>query len=190
MIDSLRKAADDRVRLLWQDAESEAGKARAETARRLEQLRSEVARTEAATARERNAQAVTEANSRARVIRLSAEKALADRLQSAAAASLRRLRGNGYEAVFGQLARELPPLPWRTVRVNPDDVALAQKLFPQANVVPDPRIAGGLDVTTDDNGIRIVNTFEKRLERAWSEMLPGLIKEAYREASDGTAPAS
>jgi len=29
-----------------------------------------------------------------------------------------------------------------------------------------------------------VNTFEKRLERAWTEMLPEIIKDVYRELSE------
>jgi hypothetical protein len=32
---------------------------------------------------------------------------------------------------------------------------------------------------TDGGKIRVINTFEKRLERAWVDMLPGLLKETY-----------
>ena len=104
--------------------------------------------------------------------------------------SLPALRKAGYEAVFGKMVQELPALSWKRVQVNPGDVALAGRYFPAAEIVPDPGITGGLDVSTEDGSIRVINTFEKRLERAWSDMLPLLIKDVYQEVADGTPAAS
>jgi V/A-type H+-transporting ATPase subunit E len=47
-----------------------------------------------------------------------------------------------------------------------------------------------VDATAEGGAIRVVNTLEKRLERAWREMLPLLIKDVYQEVSDGTPAGS
>jgi vacuolar-type H+-ATPase subunit E/Vma4 len=190
LIESLRKTADERIRLLQQEAEREAGAVQADVARRLEQLRGDMDMKQAASGREAIVQALSAANNQARVIRLSAEKKLSARLQIIAASSLGALRKVDYEAAFGKMARELPALVWHTVRVNPEDVALAGKYFPGAEIIPDRNITGGMDASTADGTIRIINTFEKRMERAWTDMLPVLIKDVYQEVSDGAPAAS
>ncbi len=190
LIESLRKAADERVRLLWQEAESQADAARADVARRLDQVRADIDRKKAAAARDKSIQLESEAKSRARILRLSSERALADRLRQTAAASLPALRKGAYENAFGKMTRELPDLAWQTVRVNPGDEALGKKYFPGAEIIPDKSITGGMDASAADGTIRVINTFEKRLERAWDDMLPGLIRDAYREATDGTPAAT
>jgi len=77
------------------------------------------------------------------------------------------------------MAAEIPPLPWKTVRVNPEDVGIARKHFPGAVIITDEGISGGMDVMTGDGKIRVINTLEKRLERAWGDILPHLMKEDY-----------
>lgn len=190
MIESLKKAADDRIRMLRQEAEKEADKIRADAASRLEDLREDVKKRQALMAGDRNVRAVSEANRRARTMKLSADKALSDRLYQLAVSSLSSLRKESYEALFATMARELPPHAWQVARVNPQDVALAKKHFPGADIQADPRITGGMDVSAQKGAIRVVNTFEKRLERAWGDMLPALIKDVYQEANDGASPAS
>jgi V/A-type H+-transporting ATPase subunit E len=190
LIDSLKKAGDERTRKLWQDAEADGGKILADVARRVEQLREDMSRKKALMAGDRISRAVSEANSRARIIRLSAEKALSDRLYAAAQASLPALRRGSSEAQFEALARELPPLAWQIVSVNPDDVALAKKHFPGAEITANDRITGGMDAAAQNGDIRVINTFEKRLERAWGDMQPELIKDAYREVKDEASSAA
>ncbi len=187
LIESLKKTADQRIRQIWSDAEAEAGAARADAGRRLDQLREEAARRQDVMTRERMAQSVAEANSRARGVRLRAEKELLERLYGIAPASLAGLRSGSYPDCFARLVRELPPLAWETVLVNPSDVALAKKHFPGGVVSADAGISGGMDVSTRNGAIRVVNTFEKRLERAWSEMEPLLLREVCNEVADGTA---
>ncbi len=189
LIESLRKVCDEKTRSIWKEAEAEAEKIRAEVARKLDRLREETARIEAVGATEKIAQAVSEANNEARRLRLSVEKALSDRLFSFAASSLSRLRNERYPHVFETLARELPPLLWQSVRVNPEDIDLAKKYFPAAEIIPDKTIVGGMDAMTDAGKVRVINTFEKRLERAWVEdMLPGLIEDCYEEMSGHGTP--
>jgi vacuolar-type H+-ATPase subunit E/Vma4 len=38
-------------------------------------------------------------------------------------------------------------------------------------------ITGGLETISTEGEVRVVNTFEKRLERMWEEMLPEIMKE-------------
>jgi V/A-type H+-transporting ATPase subunit E len=63
--------------------------------------------------------------------------------------------------------------------VNPEDVGFAKNIFAGADIIPDKTIAGGVDAMTDGGEIRVINTFEKRLERAWVDMLPELLKKVY-----------
>jgi len=179
LIESLRRAADERIRLIWKDAEGEASKAKAEVSRRLDRIRESSARTESLAATAAQVAAVSVANNLSRKHMLKAERALSDRLFSVALSSLPRLRNSGYGVAFEKMAQELPPLAWKSVRVNPEDVDLAKSMFASAEVIPDKRISGGVDATTEGGKIRVINTLEKRLERAWMDMLPGLIKDAY-----------
>jgi vacuolar-type H+-ATPase subunit E/Vma4 len=138
-------------------------------------------------ARDETRRVLAEEGGRARSIRLGAEKTLSDRFFSVARASLAQLRLTGYPEIFEKLARELPPLPWKIVRVHPADKELARAFFPDAEIAPVETITGGLDAATADGAIRVVNTFEKRIERAWADLLPLLIKDVYQEASDGAS---
>jgi V/A-type H+-transporting ATPase subunit E len=190
LIESLRKGADEKGRVMQQEAEQAAGTAKAEVERRLERLRSDADKQRMEANREAFARALSVANNRARAIRLSAEQELSVLLKNSAASSLATLRRADYEEVFAKMARELPALAWHTVRVNPGDAALAAKYFPGAEIVPDRNITGGMDASIQDGSIRVINTFEKRLERSWSDMLPLLIRDIYGEGSDGTPAAS
>ncbi len=186
LIESLRKAADERVLSLRLEAEKESGTAKADIARRLQEQRDEAGRKREQAHREAIAAALSAANNRAREVRLRAEQALSARLKEAASAALAELRRDGYEDAFSRLARELPALSWKTVRVNPGDVRLAGKYFSGAAIEPDAAITGGMDVSAGDGTVRIINTLDKRLERAWGDMLPLLIQDVYHEVGDGT----
>jgi V/A-type H+-transporting ATPase subunit E len=105
---------------------------------------------------------------------------LSERLSRLATSLLPQFREQQYRELFEALVRELPPYAWETVRVNPEDTAMAGRYFPEAKIVPDTRISGGMEVDGDGGRIRIVNTLEKRLERGWPELLPDLIEAVYR----------
>jgi vacuolar-type H+-ATPase subunit E/Vma4 len=194
LIESLKQAADERMLRIWDDAEAEAAKIRADSESRLELLRKETAAKQKASAADQVNRAVSDAKNRARVLRLSSEKNVSGRLYKAARALLPVLRSRSSEALFQTLAKELPPGPWQTVRVHPADAALAKKCFPGAEITADERISGGMEVSAKSGAIVVVNTFEKRLERAWGDMQPEMIKDAYCEvesaASSADAPRS
>jgi vacuolar-type H+-ATPase subunit E/Vma4 len=121
------------------------------------------------------------AGRKAKMIRLSSEESLSARLFRLAESCLPLLRETGYEDVFRRLSLELPPLEWQTVKVHPGDLALTGRFFPGAEIVPDKSISGGMVAEAEESGIRVVNTFEKRLERAWAEMLPKLLEDVKQE---------
>jgi len=186
LIESLRAAGKEKIRLTQQEAEQEVGALQRAKEEKLEGLRKLYADKLASAEGEESSLALADAGNRARALRLDAEKALSDRLFAITRSSLPLLRENNYPAVFEKLARELPSFVWKLVRVNPADVSMARKYFPDAEIAPVETISGGMDVALADGTIRIINTFEKRLERAWGEMLPVLVKDIYREVSDGS----
>ncbi len=184
LIESLRKAADGKIRSLWREAEAEAERLRAETSRKIDEIRENDTRMLSSKAGEETEKILWDANNTARMHRLSAEKALADRAFSLALSALRRLRNEQYKEAFEKIVHELPRLAWQTVRVNPEDIGLAGEYFPGAEIIPDENITGGVDAMMEAGKIRVINTFEKRLERAWEDIFPALMKAAYEEAAN------
>lgn len=117
------------------------------------------------------------ASREASLIRLRAEHRLSLRLHERALSCLKLLSGGDAGQVFRALAAELPALPWHTLRVAPDDAALASAHFPDATIIPDETISGGLKASTADNSLTVDNTLETRLERIWPDLLPDLVSE-------------
>jgi len=187
LIESLRRAGEESIRLLRKDAEQEAEAMQASLSKQIEELSKHYADELAAAENEESRRAIVEAGSRMRAIRLAAEKTLSDRLFSITQASITQLRHDGYPAIFEKLARELPALPWKFVRVHPADIDIARKHLSGAEIVPVETIAGGMDASNADGTIRVNNTFEKRLELAWVDLLPLLIRDVYQEVSDGAS---
>ena len=190
LIDSLRSIAGEKVLALQRESELEAERIRADASGRVARMRAEFAEKLSGEAARTIARACAEAGARARTLRLAAEHKLAKRLLLAGVASLQHLRTMDYEANFARMTQELPVLAWKIVRVHPDDGDRARSYFPEAKIIFDNDITGGVDVMTEGEGIRVVNTLEKRLERAWPDMLPDLIAEARREAADAAISSS
>ena len=115
--------------------------------------------------------------------RLLSERALADRLYGLARSSLPTLRNVGYRDMFMSFAQELPRFTWKTIRVNPADEALAREQFPDAEILFDKAITGGLEALSAAGEVKVVNTFEKRLESMWEEMLPEMMREIMDQCS-------
>lgn len=186
LIASLRKKAEEKVCEIWREAEEEVGKILAGIPLRLEALRLEDASGRSSEVDRLNVH--QDAENRARTIRLTSGDRLSARLYILAVSSLHLLRGKGYEDIFHKLVLELPPAGWHSVKVNPNDSDLAKQFFPNAAIVADRNIIGGMEVEAEEGGVRVANTFEKRLERAWPQMLPGLIADIHREVLDDGTP--
>ncbi|HYA86004.1 MAG TPA: V-type ATP synthase subunit E [Nitrospirota bacterium] len=185
LIESLRRAAEESSHVVKREAEKEAAALQAAAAQKIADLQKQCAERLAAVSGDELRRAHAEASNRARAFRLTAEKTLADSLYSIARFSLHQLRDDHYPAVFEKLVRELPALPWKIVRVHAADIDLARKYFPDAQILPVGHISGGVDVTVADGSIEVINTFEKRLERLWTDLLPQMVNDVYREVADG-----
>jgi vacuolar-type H+-ATPase subunit E/Vma4 len=190
LIESLRKAGEEKTEFIRRESEQALAALRAKAERALEELEQECRIKLSTIADEEARNAAADANTRARAIRLDAEGALSVRLRSLAWLSLSQLRDADYPTVFQKLARELPALAWTIVSANPADIVLVKKVFPDAEAIPDQSIIGGLNAVAHEETIIVINTFEKRLERLWIDLLPEMMKDIHSEGSHETAAGS
>jgi V/A-type H+/Na+-transporting ATPase subunit E len=181
LIEELRRIGEESAEAVRREADAEIEQLRSEAAARLESVRGDAAEHRASACAEETRTILAGAAGRSRLIRIAAENALAERLHEEARRSLRSLRNRDYEKLFVLLATELPPLRWEKIRVNPADLDLAGHQFPDAEIVADAAIAGGLEASCYGKQVRVDNTLEKRLERAWPELLPSLIRTFTKE---------
>jgi V/A-type H+-transporting ATPase subunit E len=187
LIIHLRKEGEEKIRQLWSNAEKEAELIRTEARNKTEDIKSEYRKEHARTAVEQEGMVIFDAHKTAKGIRLSAEKMLAERLFSLVLPVLHEIRNEKYKNVFATLAGEIPESNWSEVNVSPEDAALAEQYFPDARIRTDSTITGGLEVLGNDGKIQVVNTFEKRLEKAWEDILPVLVKDIHQE-TEGYEP--
>jgi vacuolar-type H+-ATPase subunit E/Vma4 len=183
LIESLRKEGEANISQLWSEVKAEAEKINAETARRIDVLREKYDEVREVEVSKHEQSILAGAKNRAHVIKLLAEKALSERFFPLAMLNLRELRDHAYKDVFAELVAGLPDMAWDNVRVNPQDLEMARGHFPDSNIIPDDNISGGLEVSREEGRVCIVDTFEKRLEKAWEDILPLLINEVYKEVS-------
>ncbi len=181
LLDALRQKAEGKASAIWQEAEAEVERIRAEASHRIEEKRAQSENDLAMLEQKLLKTFTVEAEREVRKIRVAAKNTLADRLYRLALESLPRFRNQGYEDLFAALAGELPTRQWQRVKVNPADQSLARRYFPNAQVVPDQTTIGGMEVEGEEGRIRIINTLEKRLERAWPGILPDLLESLCRE---------
>jgi len=118
---------------------------------------------------------------------LAGENELAERLRHQAEQLLPDVAGRDPEALFTACAAELPQLEWARVRVSPRDQKIAARLFPAAEIIPDPALAGGVVAETAGGRVRIDNSLKKRLERGWDDLLPELLAALTQGDDDATA---
>ncbi|HSP16561.1 MAG TPA: V-type ATP synthase subunit E [Thermoanaerobaculia bacterium] len=177
---ALRRKAKEDAEAVWQKARADAESHRAAKARAYEEQRARAAEQLAAVSAELARRANSDAERGARRILATSKAALSDRLYRLAVETLGGLRDS---ELFEALAAELPARVWERVRVHPADQSIALKLFPRAEVVCDPGIAGGMDVEVEQGRVRIINTLEARLQAAWPEILPALMKDVLEEMS-------
>lgn len=179
LIESLWRKAEENIALIAQDANVDAERIKSDMHLKINHIREESQRLCSSEAEKRTHDVLAEAEKKAQTMCISGIRLLSDRLYRIACSALPLLRNQDYQRTFTDLASELPLLTWKKVRVNNDDVDAAHAHFPEAEVIADPEISGGIDAETEGRKIRIINTFNKRLERAWEEILPDLMKEDY-----------
>jgi vacuolar-type H+-ATPase subunit E/Vma4 len=185
LISTLKKNEQKQIDDIWQQARAEADSIRKQVAEAIAKITEEHADQLASACRKSVRVIVAEAEIKARKKKLLAYQGLDEVLHATAISQLPKLREHDYENVFVQLAKELPGSQWDKIIVNPSDMDLAAKFFDKNIVQPDTAISGGLIALNAGGKIVVDNTFEKRLERQWSHILPELIKrieEKYGES--------
>ncbi len=177
LVAALRRQTEEKIASLREEAQTKARDIRKEREDRLSRLQEELAATRREAARVEAEVVLRQADGEIRDRTLQTEREISERLYRIAVGLLPDLRDENDGKSFRSLSEELPPFQWSTVRVNPADVDDARALFPDADVTGDKAISGGLEAGSDGDRVRIVNTFEKRLERAWEELLPILLRD-------------
>ena len=181
MLEHLRRQGEEAIAELWRAAEAKIEERRAEAGRSSARRREE-AEVEGAARRSQSARDVLMAARRqAEEQRNGCRHQLRQRLAALAPPILLSLRDEEYPRTFALLVAELPEQEWIAATVNPDDRELAAAAFPGAAIAIDPLMSGGFTVTGRGGRMRVVNTFEKRLERAWPELLPPLLGDILGE---------
>ena len=180
LIEFLYKECEDKIRLIREGSDSERERIKREASEKMRCIFEEHSRALAVLIKGKTDSIISDARNRAGDIKLASEHHLSDRLYGLAFNSLGFLRDERYSGIFERIAEELPAIRWQRVRVNPNDRETAKKYFPDAEIKADPSITGGIDADAEDGRIRIVNTFEKRLERGWTDMLPEIIRDVHK----------
>jgi vacuolar-type H+-ATPase subunit E/Vma4 len=176
LVDAIRREAEAEVAATWEKARAEVEACEAGCARAIATARREASTIVAAKAAAIDNAATHGAEKEARRIQAIASAALAGRLHTLAVAMLPRLRTADYPEHFAALAQELPARTWQRVIVNPADEALARAFFPSAQIDRDATVAGGLIVETDEGRVRVDNSLRTRLDAAWPDLLPALMR--------------
>ncbi len=175
LIESLRQKAQSRIEELQRQAEKEVRDYEERALSEFEAFREGYLNSVKREVESEVSSMLLEARKEAGIIKTLAMQRLSERLYRIAVEALSTLRGKGYEEVFRRLVDELPSLRWSLIKVALPDRGLAEEYFPGAEIEIDQEISGGFIAETE--GIIINNTFEKRLERLWPELLPEILRE-------------
>ncbi|MDH3998915.1 MAG: hypothetical protein OET90_08750 [Desulfuromonadales bacterium] len=179
----LRKALQqqnaEQIEALWREAEAAIEAERQQGAASLQQLCEQDQRRLDDEIKALRSNLMFAAQTRALECRLHAEAALETRLQQLARKLLPALAET--KGVWQALLRELPDIEWRDIEVAPAHEDLARKKFPAATLSVKKSLGGGLVVTGKTGTIRIDNSLEGRLLRAWPEMAPKLMLALHKE---------
>lgn len=179
LIGSLWQEAEKKIAAISRETEEEETRIVKEALLKINRLQEESQQHCSSASGKRTEETLSEARRNARLINIKADLRLSERLYRISQSSLCELRNHAYRDYFRLMAEELPPLEWKTVRINPEDAGLALSHFTKAEIMADDSISGGMDVMTDNEKIRVINTLEKRLERAWVDILPHIMKEFH-----------
>lgn len=185
--EALSNRAQERIHAAWQAAEAAVAAQRAETAAQRAALCAAMEKQSASAAAAERRTLLTATELAMRRQRLAAVTALEERLHALAVQLLGSLDGDERCRLWRALAGELPAAAWQRVIVHPDDRALARQAFPEALVIDEAALVGGLMTAMADGRIEIDNSLSGRLERAWSGLLSSLLAAINEEVAKGAA---
>jgi len=181
---ALQREGEAQVRDFWQQAEAAVETRRKEIEAELAQLRTETdCQLQAETTALRN-NLLLAAQTRALEGRLHTEAALEERLLILAHQLLPELARDDRSKLWEALCEELPAADWAILKVHTADQKLAGRDFPMVEIECDDALGGGVIVTNADGMIRIDNSLDCRLKRAWPDLLPKLLTELRARVDD------
>ena len=191
LLNTLKKNGQKQIDDIWQAAKTEAEVVRTQVAEAISDI-TKVHADQLASACHKSMRSIfleTEITTRGK--KLFAYQALDQALRNAAVMQLPQLREQNYEKIFANLVAELPERQWEKIVVNPADLELAANFFAGDIIHPEAAISGGLVAVSANGRIIVDNTFEKRLERKWQQILPAIIAELEkRYENSGSAESS
>lgn len=179
LIDALIKEGEEKIRSIWQKANEESEKILLEKDKKILQIKESYERLKESLCEEKREKIMLESKKEARRIKLEVEKKFLEKIYNLSLSMLYHLREDCKFSVF---KKEIPEYKWDIVEVNNVDQTIAKELFPDSEILIDNSISAGLRVKTKDEKLHIDNTLEKRLERAWNQIIPELVKEIYDTA--------
>ena len=181
LIKSLRTNQQSQIDEIWHSAKSEAASLRQQTSDAISDLTESHTDSLVCNCQKSIRTIISEAETKAKEIKLMALDSLSNLLLEAAVEQLVTLRSDDYGTTFEKLVQELPEQNWETVIVNPTDVSTAKNFFNNSTIQTDPAISGGMVVLSADGKIAVNNSFGKRLERSWSSLFPAIVRGLEKE---------
>jgi len=185
LIAALQQKAADEKQAIWQQAEQDVAAAEREAAderQRLERQRLEkIRQQEQALMLQLNRRVAR----RLQAARLRMQQRLAGRLETLARQLLADVPPDARRRAWVILADELPQRRWQRMRVHPDDAAAARSRYPDCCVEEDAALGGGLVAIEADEALQIDNSFERRRQRLWPQLLGRLLARLDNEAEGG-----
>lgn len=174
---ALKREGEVQVRDFWKEAEAVVAMRCKELETALNNSRTETERQllEATTGLRNSL--LFEARARSHQRQLHAEAELEARLLLLARRLLPELAGQDRSTMWHLLYEELPEADWSALTVHPADRKLAERHFSAASIDCDENLSGGLIASNADGTVRIDNSLDCRLMRAWPELLPKLMNE-------------
>lgn len=187
LFEHLRGVGEEKVKAIWQQAQAEVESHRREKESLLAEETKRHHQQGRQSLEELGRDVMQAAEEKARHRRAEAETRLAERLYELAIKELPWLHDQCGKRLLSFCAEELPRVKWGLIRVNESEIDLARTLFPEARTVGEANISGGLIAESADGGITVINTLEKRLERAWPMILPELFRSLHQEKKDAAS---
>lgn len=185
---ALQRDGEAQIRDFWQSAEATVTDRRSEFEAELTRLRAKTDQQIQAEVDVLRNTLLFEAQAVAMGCRLHEEAALAERLLLLARQSLALLANHDRDTLWQALCEELPTADWTVLTVDPADRQRGVHSFPAASITSEETLGGGLIAATADGMIRIDNSLNRRLMRAWPDLLPKLLAE-LRQRVDNDATA-
>jgi len=181
LIKTLRANQQSRIDEIWQAAKAEAASLHQQTSDAISGLTENHTDSLVCNCKKSIRTIISEAEAKAKKIKLMALDSLKNSLHEAAVEQLHYLRNEDYATIFKKLVQELPEQEWETITVNPDDISRTENVFYNCTIQTDPAISGGMVAESMNGKIIVNNTFWKRLERNWPTLFPAIVRELETE---------